>query len=94
MGCVECHNPHRNERGKLKLFSQRCLECHQQEHCGMQGQLGERLAENCIDCHMPVRASKNLQVETDQGNIFPPLRDHFIRVDQEATTEFLERNAQ
>ena len=60
----------------------------------MQGQLGGRLAENCIDCHMPVRASKNLQVETDKGNIFPPLRDHFIRVDQEATTEFLERNAQ
>ena len=93
MGCVECHDPHRNERGNLELFSQRCLECHQQEHCGMQDQLGDRLAANCIDCHMPVRASKNLQVETDQGNIFPPLRDHYIRVDQEATDQFLKRDS-
>jgi hypothetical protein len=93
MGCVECHDPHRNERGNFKLFSQRCLECHQQEHCGMEGQLGDRLAENCIDCHMPVRASKNLQVETGQGNIFPPLRDHYIRVDQEATDQFLKQDS-
>lgn len=93
MGCVECHDPHRNERGNLKLFSERCLECHQQEHCGMKDQLGDRLADNCIDCHMPVRASKNLQVETGDGNIFPPLRDHFIRVDQQATDEFRKEQA-
>ena len=55
----------------------------------MKERLGDRLADNCIDCHMPVRASKNLQVETGEGNIFPPLRDHFIRVDQEATDELL-----
>ncbi len=93
MGCVECHDPHRNERGNLKLFSKRCLECHQQEHCGMNEQLGNRLSDNCIDCHMPVRASETLQVETGNGNIFPPLRDHFIRVDQQATDEWLQQSS-
>lgn len=91
MGCVECHNPHRNERGQVGLFSKRCLECHQQENCGMHDELGSRLADNCIDCHMPMRATKNLQVETRDGNIFPPLRDHHIRVDQQATDEFLQK---
>ena len=59
----------------------------------MAEQLGDRLAENCIDCHMPVRASENLKVETGQGNIFPPLRDHYIRVDQEATKQFLKEES-
>ena len=91
MGCVECHNPHRNDRGQLALFSKRCLECHQQEQCGMKDELGARLAENCIDCHMPIRATKNLHFETLHGNVFPPLRDHHIRIDQQATDEFLKR---
>ena len=56
----------------------------------MSGELGPRLAKNCIDCHMPKRASANLRFETVQGNIFPPLRDHYIRVDQQATEKYLE----
>lgn len=93
MGCVECHNPHRNERDQLQLFSNRCMKCHQQEQCGMSDKLGASIAENCIDCHMPIRASENLQVETAAGNVFPPLRDHYIRVDPLATEEFLQLNS-
>ncbi len=90
MACVECHNPHRNERGQVELFSQRCMECHPSEHCGMSDELGPRLMENCIDCHMPKRASANLRFQTGQGNVFPPLRDHYIRVDQQATEKYLQ----
>jgi hypothetical protein len=89
MGCVECHDPHRNERGQDALFSQRCLRCHQTEHCGMSETVGARLSENCIDCHMPKRATANLRMETAVGNVFPPLRDHYIRVDRKATDEYL-----
>ncbi len=89
MACVECHNPHKNERGQATLFSKRCLNCHATEHCGMNQELGSRLAENCIDCHMPKRATANLRVETVQGNVFPPLRDHYIRVDRQATDEYM-----
>ena len=45
------------------------------------GQDRPRLEEHCVDCHMPKRASANLRVETVAGNVFPPLRDHYIRVD-------------
>jgi len=56
----------------------------------MSEQLGERLSENCIDCHMPRRAT-DLRFESAEGTIFPPLPDHYIRVDQKATDEYLRR---
>jgi hypothetical protein len=28
MTCITCHNTHENERGKLAVFSQRCMACH------------------------------------------------------------------
>lgn len=90
MACAECHDPHQNERGKTALFSKRCQTCHESEHCGMSDELGSRISDNCIDCHMPRRATENLRFETVAGNVFPPLRDHFIRVDQQATREYMQ----
>ena len=92
MACVQCHNPHKNERGMTEVFSQRCLKCHQENQCGMHENLGPKLRENCIDCHMPKRATDKLRVETSVGQIFPPLRDHHIRVDQKATENYLNSN--
>ncbi|MEO1526600.1 MAG: multiheme c-type cytochrome [Planctomycetota bacterium] len=89
MGCVECHNPHRNERGDMPLFSKRCLKCHQTDQCGMADDMGPSLADNCIDCHMPLRAG-SLFSESAAGRIFPPLRDHHVRIDEQATRAFLE----
>lgn len=90
MACVQCHDPHRNERGMKEVFSQRCLKCHQEQQCGMQSTLGPKLRENCIDCHMPRQATANLRVEVVGGQVFPPLRDHYIRVDQRATQKYLD----
>ena len=89
MTCVDCHNPHRKERGDMVLFSERCLKCHQTSECGMESKLGERLSENCIDCHMPSRASDKLHLDTAEGRVFPALRDHNIRVDLKATEDYL-----
>ena len=91
LSCISCHNPHRLERANLKLFSQRCMKCHPQEACGMNEESisGFELADNCIDCHMPRRATANMMIETAQGSVFPPLRDHHIRVDPNATLQFL-----
>ncbi len=91
MACVQCHDPHKNERGMTAIFSERCLKCHQEEHCGMQETLGPKLKDNCVDCHMPKRATENLRVETMAGQVFPPLRDHLIRVDLEATKAYLDQ---
>ncbi|WP_436716349.1 multiheme c-type cytochrome [Roseiconus lacunae] len=89
MACVDCHNPHQNDRGRLDVFSKRCLECHEVSHCGAADRVGEGIEGNCIDCHMPRRATENMSIETASGDVFPPLRDHYIRVDDEATSEFL-----
>ena len=52
--------------------------------------VGPEISANCIDCHMPKRATDNLRLETASGNIFPPLRDHYISIDPQATEEYLQ----
>lgn len=90
MACADCHNPHRLERGQMAVFSERCIKCHEPERCGQSASLGESIRENCIDCHMPKEETVNLRLETTEGNVFPPLRDHLIRIDPKATEAFLE----
>ncbi len=89
MTCADCHNPHQQERGNMRLFSQRCMECHDAQHCGMAEQIGDRIVENCVDCHMPLRNTEKLKFETAAGKLFPPLRDHHVRIDEMATEEFM-----
>ncbi|OYP34741.1 multiheme c-type cytochrome [Rhodopirellula sp. MGV] len=89
MACVDCHDPHRNQRGQMATFSQRCLECHERSNCGMFERIGESIDSNCIDCHMPKRATENMSIETASGDVFPPLRDHKIRVDPLSTQSYL-----
>ena len=68
MTCNTCHNPHENERGKIEIFSQRCAGCHNTgEHgngkiCKMTASLGDAITANCIDCHMPAKASRAIAV--------------------------------
>ena len=90
MTCVDCHDPHHNERGNVQLFSRRCMTCHKNESdCGLFPKESVKFADNCIDCHMPKRPTKKLRLESVQGDVFPPLRDHLIRVDPEATKAYL-----
>ncbi|MEM8670578.1 MAG: multiheme c-type cytochrome [Planctomycetota bacterium] len=91
MTCIDCHDPHHNERGSSKLFSQRCMTCHQQESdCGYFPRQGVNFADNCVDCHMPQRPTESLQLKSIEGDVFPPLRDHHIRIDEVATEKFLD----
>lgn len=91
MTCIDCHDPHHNERGDQKLFSDRCMTCHKSESdCGFFPHQGVDFAENCIDCHMPRRSTDRLRLKSVEGDVFPPLRDHLIRIDQEATKAHLE----
>ena len=92
MTCGDCHNPHQMERGKSDLFSQRCLQCHQSQQCGMHSRLGSSLADNCIDCHMPQQQGETLWIRSKNEIVFPQLRDHHVRIDAEATEQFLARN--
>ena len=92
MTCVTCHDPHHNERGNARLFSKRCITCHtREEDCGLFPKDDVKFADNCIGCHMPLRETAGLKLDSIEGDVFPPLRDHLIRIDQEATDEYLSK---
>ncbi|QEG23777.1 multiheme c-type cytochrome [Mariniblastus fucicola] len=90
MSCATCHNPHQDEHGRLELFSSRCMKCHESSDCGKFPEHGARIESNCIDCHMPKKDDTNLKFETTSASIFPEIRDHFIRIDADATNKVLE----
>lgn len=90
MNCATCHNPHQDEHGNIQLFSHRCMKCHKMQDCGQFETSGERIKTNCIDCHMPKKDDTKLEIETEDEVIFPQVRDHYIRVDEDATQELLD----
>ncbi|MGE5519566.1 MAG: multiheme c-type cytochrome, partial [Candidatus Dadabacteria bacterium] len=93
--CTSCHNIHENEQGKLNVFSQRCLNCHDNSHekqCKMTGTLGTSIKNNCIDCHMPKQMSHAVAVYL-QGDDKPTsalMRTHYIKIYPDETKKYLE----
>lgn len=78
--CIDCHRTHHNDRGDLKFYSQKCLQCHQPEHCGAAARVGDKLTDNCIDCHMAFGEDDHIALNANNTTQFPLLRDHFIRI--------------
>ena len=67
------------------------MVCHENESdCGFFPHEGIDFIENCIDCHMPRRPTDNLRLQSVEGDVFPPLRDHLIRVDDLSTKQFID----
>ncbi len=92
MTCVTCHDVHNNERGKMVLFSQRCLTCHTAPHKAVAGITNAQLVKNCIDCHMPLQPSQAIGFLL-QGETMPThanMRTHFITVYDKETKQFVE----
>jgi hypothetical protein len=79
MSCSTCHDVHQPERAAA-AYSDRCLTCHQVESCGMFKTMGHKIAENCIDCHMPVESTNAIVSETAGQVIRPKMRNHWIKV--------------
>jgi len=99
--CNTCHSPHEKEKGQLALFSQRCTGCHNSDAhgngklCKMLASLGNVINTNCIDCHMPARASHAIAVYLP-GQSAPTaafIRSHFISIYPEETKKFTEKQA-
>jgi hypothetical protein len=85
MDCGTCHNTHINERESLPLYSQRCMSCHKtSDHsfCKMAPKLGAAIQQSCIDCHMPLKASGIITVQTAQQSNAAPymVRTHHIAI--------------
>ncbi len=91
MTCGTCHDVHNNQRGKMNLFSERCISCHTQPHKSIAGITAHQLQTNCIDCHMPVQPSQSIAFLL-QGETVPThatMRTHFITVYDDATKNFI-----
>jgi len=60
MDCITCHNPHKDATEGLSYYSQKCMSCHSEaknNFCTTKVSKGISLKDNCIDCHMPKKAS-------------------------------------
>lgn len=60
MDCISCHDPHKNASKSLVSYSQICMSCHSEaknNFCIIKVSSGISLKDNCIDCHMPKKAS-------------------------------------
>jgi cytochrome c554/c'-like protein len=96
MDCSSCHNVHRNEVNSPQLFSQRCMNCHQESthnDCSLPAVRKQALYNNCIDCHMPALPSQKIMLQmSDTGQVVHLLvRTHRIGVYPEYSKDYLER---
>lgn len=74
MSCITCHNPHVSVKETPQaVFIQACQTCHQTKHTCTESLLNrEKLANNCITCHMP----KNGSIDIPHVAV----TDHLIRI--------------
>jgi predicted CXXCH cytochrome family protein len=94
MDCSSCHDPHANENGKMSVYSQRCLSCHNtasQHPCSSPFVKQMNLTGNCIDCHMPALASQAIAMKLSGKDelIHDLIRTHRVAVYADATRDFL-----
>ena len=79
MTCSTCHNVHLPQRDAA-TFSARCLSCHRIESCGLYPKLGRKIADNCVDCHMPKLTSNTIISFNAGAQLQPQVRTHWIKV--------------
>jgi len=79
MTCTTCHDVHASERDAAS-YSGRCLQCHQAKACGMFKAMGARIANNCIDCHMPLLTTRAIVATRGDESIGTKIRTHWIKV--------------
>ncbi len=79
MSCSTCHDVHQSQRDAAE-FSPRCLTCHRVESCGEFPKLHEKIAANCVTCHMPVQSSNVIISNLNGKPTHAQVRSHWIKV--------------
>jgi hypothetical protein len=79
MSCTTCHDVHAPERSAV-FYSAKCMTCHRWESCGVSKVEGEKITENCIDCHMPLETTKLIVSDTAGRVAHAAMRNHWIKV--------------
>jgi len=96
MDCSSCHNVHVKESNNPKLFSERCMTCHNtasHNTCTVSNTKGLVLKDNCIDCHMPALPSQKifLQVADPNKSTADLVRMHRVGIYENSTKDYLKR---
>ncbi|HTY83219.1 MAG TPA: multiheme c-type cytochrome [Silvibacterium sp.] len=79
MTCSTCHDVHAPERTAAS-YSSKCLTCHQWQSCGVAKTMGHKIANDCIDCHMPVEPTNVIVSDTAGKEVRAKMRNHWIKV--------------
>lgn len=90
MDCTTCHDSHNVAIESLSKQSEKCLSCHSEaknNFCTAKVPHGISLKDNCIDCHMPKKASGVIGFYLSGKSEISPylLRTHRIGIYQEDT---------
>jgi hypothetical protein len=86
MTCSTCHDPHKQERSDFNVYSQRCMNCHTEKNTDFSNMVAgvskEVVMQNCIDCHMPNKESKmlNVKLSMDSKNKPAVIRTHLVGI--------------
>lgn len=84
MDCSTCHDPHKNQRGNIAHFNQKCSGCHGggSVSCTAPPAETQAMGNNCIACHMPNTPSKLMSVQLPQSGpeISVYVRTHLIGI--------------
>jgi hypothetical protein len=86
MSCSTCHDVHAPER-TAAAYSDRCLSCHRWQSCGALHKLGDKIKQNCVDCHMPLMQTSAIVSVTAGRILRTSIRTHWIKVYPEAAAQ-------
>ena len=86
MSCSTCHDVHAPERATA-TYSDRCLSCHQWQSCGVARKLGNKIKQNCVDCHMPQMQTSAIVSVTAGRILHTSIRTHWIKIYPEAAAQ-------
>lgn len=79
MTCLTCHDVHRQQRD-ASAFNGKCLACHEAKNCGAFASHGPSIAGRCVECHMPMEASRLIVSSLDGKKEQAIIRTHRIQV--------------
>jgi hypothetical protein len=90
LDCSSCHNTHTKERDNMKIFSERCINCHRSVKHNLS--IAEKdIVGNCVDCHMPAAASSIHMKSENQADASPNLvRTHYVSIYRDATQRYID----
>src|SRR5881394_209231 len=93
MSCSSCHDVHQPQRD-VTAFAAKCRACHEVAQHPMAAAIGDRMITSCIDCHMPNRRSRAIELNTSTTRLALYYRSHAIGIYPDVTARVLRSPAE